>query len=137
MFMSKADIKHHLLQQIDTFVASTTPSTSLSNSTPQSKIVSDLCSKKSTIQEGWLTVVEQLTVLCDERVLCGHVVHQCERDVDVIGNGVDMLSSVGVELNDVKMKHALCQVMHVVWVYICLSVCLSVCVHEKLKTDLS
>jgi len=109
--MSKADIKHHLLQQIDTFIASTTPSTSLSNSTPQSKIVIDLCAKKSTIQEGWLTVVENLTLLCDERILCGHVVHQCEREVDVIGDGVNVLSSVGVELSDVKKKHAMCQVM--------------------------
>ena len=109
--MSKADIKHSLLQQIDTFVASTMPFASLRNTTPQSKIVSDLCTKKSNIQEGWLTVVEQLTLLCDERVLCGHVVCLCEREVDVIGDGVDVLSSVGVELGDVIRKHSMCQVI--------------------------
>ena len=126
--MSKADIKHNLLQQIDTFVASTMPSASLRNTTPQSKIVSDLCTKKSNIQEGWLTVVEQLTLLCDERVLCGHVVRLCEREVDVIGDGVDVLSIVGVELGDVKRKHAMCQViMCVPCVCVCVCVRVSVC----------
>jgi len=110
--MSKADVKHNLLQQIDTFVASTMPSTSLNSETTQSKIVTDLCAKKSAIQEGWLTVVEQLTLLCDERVLCGHVVRQCEREVDAISDGVDVLSTAGVELSDVKRKHAMCQVLY-------------------------
>ena len=110
--MSKADLKHSLLQQIDSFVASTatTVATYINPTNAQSKIVADLCSKKNEIQEGWLVVVEQLTMLCDERALSTHVIRQCEKETASIIEGTDSLSSVGVDLTDVKKKHTACQV---------------------------
>ena len=110
--MSKADLKHNLLQQIDSFVVSTatTIATYVNATNTQSKIVVDLCSKKNEIQEGWLTVVEQLTMLCDERTLSTHVVRQCEKETRMIVEGADSLSLVGVDLTDVKKKHTACQV---------------------------
>ena len=110
--MSKADLKHSLLQQIDAFVASTasTVATYINPTNTQSKIVVDLCSKKTEIQEGWLIVVEQLTVLCDERALSTRVLRQCEKETAVIIEGAELLSSVGVDLTDVKKKHTACQV---------------------------
>ena len=110
--MSKADLKHNLLQQIDAFVASTasTVATYVTPTNAQSKIVTDLCSKKNEIQEGWLIVVEQLTVLCDERTLSTHVLRQCDKETTVIIEGAELLSSVGVDLTDVKKKHSACQV---------------------------
>lgn len=118
--MSKADLKHNLLQQIDSFVASTanTVATYVNATNVQSKIVLDLCSKKNEIQEGWLVVVEQLTMLCDERSLSTHVVRQCEKETRMIVEGADSLSTVGVDLADVKKKHTACQVS--LLVYVCL-----------------
>ena len=110
--MSKADLKHSLLQQIDSFVASTatTIATYINPANTQSKIVVDLCCKKNEIQEGWLVVVEQLTMLCDERTLSTQVIRQCEKETGMIIEGADSLSSVGVDLTDVKKKHTACQV---------------------------
>lgn len=116
--MSKADLKHNLLQQIDTFVASTatTVATYINGANTQSKIVMDLCYKKNEIQEGWLIVVERLTILCDERSLSTHILRQCEKEVELIVEGVQSLSSVSVDLNDVKNKHTICQVSHYTYV---------------------
>jgi len=110
--MSKADLKHNLLQQIDSFVASTatTIATYINGANTQSKIVSDLCYKKNEIQKGWLIVVEQLTILCDERSLSTHIIRQCEKEVEMIIDGAEGLASVGVDLADVKKKHTECQV---------------------------
>ena len=79
--MSKTDLKHNLLQQMDSFVGSTATTIMIYMNAPnaQSKIVVDLCSKKNEIQEGWLMVVEQLTMLCDDQSLSTDVVHQCEK----------------------------------------------------------
>ena len=112
LFMSKADLKHSLLQQIDSFVASTatTVATYVNPTNTQSKIVADLCCKKNEIQEGWLVVVEQLTLLCDERTLSTHVIRQCEKETGMIIEGADSLSTVGVDLTNVKKKHTACQV---------------------------
>ena len=124
MFMSKADLKHNLLQQIDSFVASTatTVATYVNSANAQSKIVTDLCCKKNEIQEGWLIVVEQLTMLCDERALSTHMIKQCEKETGVIIEGADSLSSVGVDLTDVKKKHTACQVHLFVYLFVCLLV---------------
>ena len=140
--MSKADLKHSLLQQIDSFVASTatTVATYVNPTNTQSKIVADLCCKKNEIQEGWLIVVEQLTLLCEERTLSTHVIRQCEKETGMIIEGADSLSSVGVDLTDVKKKHTACQVCLLVIfvtgynscclhkIYLATYSCLSLCV---------
>ena len=108
--MSKADLKHNLLQQIDSFVVSmtNTVATYVNAENAQSKIVADLCCKKNEIQERWLLVFEQLTLLCNERSLSSHVIHQCEKEVAVIIEGADSLASVSVDLTKVKNKHTAC-----------------------------
>ena len=72
--------------------------------------MANLCCKKNEIQEGWLLVVEQLTMVCDERLLSSHVIHQCEKEVAVIIEGAVSLDSVSVDLTKVKNKHTACQV---------------------------
>ena len=54
------------------------------------------------IQEGWLMVVEQLTMLCDDQSLSTDVVHQCEKQTRMIVEGADLLRFFGIDL--VAMK---------------------------------